>query len=114
MEIVNLKRGKGKTTYLVYRSAITGYPIICYTQRHKEEVLRLAKTHSLDIPEPIVYSSDAFRSKTKTKYLVDEAPVLLQLVLGVDIDTMTLTDTNTLNEQIRSFNYQNEALSYTE
>lgn len=29
MEICNLERGKGKTTYLVYRSHITQYPVIC-------------------------------------------------------------------------------------
>ena len=29
MEICNLERGKGKTTYLVHRSHVTQYPIVC-------------------------------------------------------------------------------------
>lgn len=29
MEICNLERGKGKTTYLTYRSHITQYPVVC-------------------------------------------------------------------------------------
>ena len=32
MEICNLERGKGKTTYLTYRSHITQYPVcLLYT-----------------------------------------------------------------------------------
>ena len=29
MEICNLERGKGKTTYLVHRSHVTQYPVVC-------------------------------------------------------------------------------------
>mgnify|MGYP001461068965 CR=1 FL=1 len=53
------KRGGGKTTALVYTSAITGYPIVVPTTISKRYVKDVARRVGVSIPEPIVMSEDA-------------------------------------------------------
>lgn len=48
------KRGGGKTTALVYTSAITGYPIVVPTTISKRYVKDVARRVGVSIPEPIV------------------------------------------------------------
>lgn len=50
------KRGGGKTTALVYTSAITGYPIVVPTTINKRYVKDVARRAGVSIPEPIVMS----------------------------------------------------------
>ena len=46
------KRGGGKTTALVYASAITGYPIVVPTTINKRYVKDVARRAGVSIPEP--------------------------------------------------------------
>lgn len=99
MEICNLPRGKGKTTYLVHRSHVTQFPILCATHTNAQYIKDVANKLSLYIPEPITvseYMKEHVRpvaEKTKPeKILVDEALLILETILGTCIDTVTLTE----------------------
>lgn len=53
MEICNLERGKGKTTYLVHRSHVTQYPVVCADYTGVGVVKDIAKRIGVSIPEPM-------------------------------------------------------------
>lgn len=54
MEIVNLDRGRGKTYFLVKRSAKMGYTILCHTESEAKRIKDIARELKLKIPEPIL------------------------------------------------------------
>lgn len=94
MEICNLERGKGKTTYLVHRSHITQYPVVCADYTGVGVVKDIAKRIGVFIPEPMTVQ-ELFQNGsllTSKKVLIDEAPMVLQRLLGVNIDTITLSE----------------------
>lgn len=87
MKIINLGRGQGKTTRLLYASEFNDMPIICSTLTEKRFLEGQAKRYGLKIPEPITVNeitcgylngSDA----TYKEVLVDEAPLVLQNILA--------------------------------
>lgn len=98
MDVCNLPRGGGKTTYLVYRSHVTRIPILCMNKNHVQVVQDMAKRLNLTIPEPISvseYMGDYVSTKAKTKpnrLLVDEALYILAQILGTEVDTVSLTE----------------------
>ena len=67
------KRG-GKTTALVYTSAITGYPIVTINKRYVKDVARRA---GVSIPEPIVMSEDT-RGRRIGGVLIDNAEEIIR------------------------------------
>lgn len=94
MEICNLERGKGKTTYLVHRSHVTQYPVVCADYTGVGVVKDIAKKIGVSIPEPMTVQ-ELFQNGsllTSKKVLIDEAPMVLQRLLGVNIDTITLSE----------------------
>lgn len=94
MEICNLERGKGKTTYLVHRSHVTQYPIVCADYTGVGVVKDIAKRIGVSIPEPMTVQ-ELFQNGsllTSKKVLIDETPMVLQRLLGVNIDTITLSE----------------------
>ena len=102
MKIINLPRGQGKTTRLLYASEFNNIPIVCGTKVHKEYLLYKAKEFGLNIPEPIVISEHPSPSmfdgnhRTDNGVLVDDAEWLLQQLLqrcGIrgEIKAMTLS-----------------------
>ena len=68
------KRGGGKTTALVYTSAITGYPIVVPTTISKRYVKDVA---GVSIPEPIVMSEDA-KGRRIGGVLIDNAEEIIR------------------------------------
>lgn len=103
MEVCNLPRGRGKTTYLVYRSHITHTPILCMNQTHVKTIKDMATRLELTIPEPIAVS-DYMRNYINTKekpsrVLVDEALFVLGQVLETNVDTVTFTEYDDYNER---------------
>ena len=94
MEVCNLPRGYGKTTYLVYRSHVTQYPILCPNRYSVEEVKHTAKKIKISIPEPITAEDLINKKATPEVVLVDEALLVLSNLLGVGIDTVTLSERN--------------------
>lgn len=94
MEVCNLPRGYGKTTYLIYRSHVTQYPILCPSKHYVEFVKDSARRMKIGIPEPIV-AEDLINKKAEfNRVLVDEALIVLSNLLGVEIDTVTLSERN--------------------
>lgn len=102
MKIINLPRGYGKTTRLLYASEFNNIPILCATQASKQHLLDSAKKLNLKIPEPITPSDATMGGIFKTSLkdqdiLVDEAPMVLQSLLSClgmngGIKAITLTD----------------------
>ena len=102
MKIINLPRGNGKTTRLLYASEFNNIPILCASQTSKQHLLDTAKRLKLNIPEPIAPSDVTMGGVFKTSMkdqdiLVDEAPMVLQSLLSNlgmsgSIKAITLTD----------------------
>ena len=105
MEVCNLPRGRGKTTYLVYRSYVTHTPILCMNQTHVKTIKDMASRLELSIPEPIAVS-DYMRNYVNTnkkpnRVLFDEALFVLGQVLETNVDTVTFTEYDDYNERCR-------------
>lgn len=103
MEIVNLDRRRGKTYFLVKRSAIMEYPILCYNKHQVKHIKDVAKDLKLKIPEPIVVRKSNLNSvfrgrKFKQKYLIDDVDVFLSSLLGESIECVT-TSCEVLNRK---------------
>lgn len=103
MKIINLPRGYGKTTRLLYASEFNNTPILCASQTHKQHLLDRARELNLSIPEPIKPSdvtmgSGIFKTSLRDQdILVDEAPMVLQSLLSClgmngSIKAITLTE----------------------
>lgn len=102
MKIINLGRGQGKTTRLLYASEFNDVPILCSTLREKRYLQEQAKRYGLKIPEPITVSdvtSNTLRGGEEIlkDILVDEAPMVLQNLLNQlgmhgGIKAITLTE----------------------
>lgn len=102
MKIINLGRGQGKTTRLLYASEWQHIPILCANDTHKHHLINMAKELRLFIPEPItvseLFATNRLKERRKIEdALVDEAPMVLQTFwtsLGMygEIKAMTLTE----------------------
>lgn len=102
MKIINLGRGQGKTTRLLYASEFNGTPILCSSLKQKDYLLNSAKKLRLNIPEPLCVC-DVFSDKIRSNrdfdngILVDDAESVLQQMLyniGLhsEIKAMSVTD----------------------
>ena len=87
MKIINLGRGQGKTTRLLYASEFQGIPILCKDLNAKANLMKRAQELGLDIPEPIAaheLTSEVIRSSdiAQKDMFVDEAHWVLQRLLN--------------------------------
>lgn len=98
MKIINLPRGYGKTTRLLYASEFNNIPILCADKNYKQHLLDSAKKFNLHIPEPITISDViSGRAIGDKNILIDEVPIVLQSLLSYlgmtgEIKAITLTD----------------------
>lgn len=93
MDILNVDRGTGKSTYLIMRSHISGHPIITVNQNSADYLKHQAKSMNVSIPEPIACTKIfGLRGFNAEEVLVDEAPYVLQALIGKHIDTMTMSE----------------------
>ena len=102
MKIINLGRGQGKTTRLLYASEFNDIPILCSTETEKDYLWKRAYSYGLKIPEPIsvndIIANKHRGSEIANKpVLVDESPMVLQNLLsslGMNggIKAITLTE----------------------
>lgn len=82
MKIINLGRGQGKTTRLLYASEFNDIPILCATYQQKHYLMDMAKELRLNIPEPIYVGEISKGSNVMDNdILIDEAPWVLQMLL---------------------------------
>ena len=90
--VINLPRGAGKTTRLLYASEFNNVPILCRLKATKEYLIDRAKRANIQIPNPITV--DEFRSGNRPRnVLVDDALCVLQEFVGrTTIVGLTLSD----------------------
>lgn len=85
MNFVTGGRGSGKTTALIYTSAVTGYPIVTDSYHKAEYIKRQAEKLNVKIPQPTClvdckkYSNGY--NKVTTPVLVDDADVIIERAL---------------------------------
>lgn len=82
MKLINKSRGTGKTTQLIYASAITGFRIITSTRNSAKYIEGMAKTMGLKIPEPM--SDVEYRNRRLDG---DHTPILID-----DVDNKILNE----------------------
>ena len=90
-------RGTGKSTQLLYISAITQYPILTKTKNMADNLLKMADDLELNIPVPLTENDIESRGiKLSENVLVDEGYDLigtaLNYYLGTHVVAVTLTD----------------------
>lgn len=89
MKVINLDRGKGKTTRLLYASEFNDIPILCSTAKQRDYLLDMAKRWELKIPKPIIVS-DIVENTGKLRgshitdkgILIDDVDLVLQCLLS--------------------------------
>lgn len=105
MPIYNQPRCSGKTTRLIYESAIKHIPILCCSNATCNGIRGFALNNNLDIPNPIciydvLYANPEYRRRiseaTKDGYLIDEGIDMFRIMLmhhGVSqkIEAITLS-----------------------
>ena len=96
------RRATGETYNLVRASACSGLPIVVRDEQQVDFIKWTAQEHSFDIPEPIIAKEGACDN---IQYLVDEAVLTLQKVLGGEIVAASVTDQGD-TEDIEWFNAQ--------
>ena len=106
MKILNLGRGQGKTTRLLYASEWQGVPILCKDNTSKQHLLDMAQELGLQIPEPISASEltcETFQLKdiNDSNIFVDEAHLVLQRILKSigfkgNVKAITLSECETI------------------
>ena len=85
------RRATGKSTNLVSWSHSTGIPIATRTKAQADHLQWIAdNVLKVTIPKPFVASKEA--CKEAGKYMVDEAGLVLQKILGGEVVAMTVTD----------------------
>lgn len=104
MKVINLERGKGKTTRLLYASEFNNMPILCSTVIEQKDLIMKANEYGLKIPNPVtvhdVITNKLRGDKSIDKgVLIDEAQYVLNSLLtslgvrgGVHAITLTSDD----------------------
>ena len=107
MKVYDMKRGSGKTTYLMYLSNLLNIPILCHSKMHAENIADTAKRCGIDIPKPIYVGKS--RGYKPDAILVDELEFVLQSLLNKEgLNTNVVAATYTSNP--RDFSHVNEEI----
>lgn len=61
MKILHGGRASGKTAYAILESARTGYPILAWSAKRADELVRRAKQMGVKIPYPVFYTGESQR-----------------------------------------------------
>lgn len=98
-----MKRGKGKSTALIYTSATTGIPIVTYTKKHCGYITEKAREYGVKIPTPVTVEevrNGNLSGTGVTELLIDDAEEIiadaLRKYLGRNVVAATLTDKNSV------------------
>lgn len=93
MKIISGERKSGKTIRLVVESSKSNIPIVVLNEPWKRMVLDTAKWLGVEIPDPItIYEIPKHPDRIRNGVLVDEGQIILQKLLGVPVQTMTVTE----------------------
>ncbi len=99
MKLINKSRQTGKTTQLIYASAITGFRIIAPDYAMASRIEKMAKDMGLKIPQPmsdIEYRNRRELKKDRTPILIDELQnqildEVLELYFNAPVVAATMT-----------------------
>lgn len=96
MKIIARQRGKGKTTMLILKSAITGKRILVHNSTVANNLFYRAKELGVKIPNPIsVYDLEKERIKgtsiSRDGVLVDNIELVLQELLKIKIHMASIS-----------------------
>lgn len=92
IKVIALKRGIGKTSTLIKYAHIGKGTIICHSEKTAHDVAKLAEKMKLKIPKPIsIQEAIKNRAGHENKYLIDNADLVLQELLGSNIEAITIT-----------------------
>lgn len=106
MKIINLPRAAGKTIRCLYYSELNNIPILCFNNKHKENIKMMAKRFGIKIPEPISITScnnKDFLEYRDKDLIADEALYILQELVNqkfkkpMNIQVLTLSDEENSN-----------------
>lgn len=87
-------RGSGKTTSLIYESARTGAPIICFSEKSACYIEQLALRNKLIIPKPISikeFAINGYVCDGKNKFLIDELDACINQLFKGNLIGYSLT-----------------------
>lgn len=105
MKVYDMKRGSGKTTYLIYLSNLLNIPILCHSSMHAEAIIGLAERIGIDIPKPIYVGKS--RGIKPDAILIDELELVLKSLLNKEgLDSRVVAATYTSNP--RDISHLNE------
>jgi hypothetical protein len=93
MEKIIMKRGCGKTTQLIKKSAKSGNYIVCHAFDEANRIQYEAKQMGLDIPLPITYAEfieKRYSSRNISGFLIDNLEMFLQYLSKVPINAVTM------------------------
>ena len=86
MNFITGERQSGKTTALIYTSAVTRYPIVAGSHHEIVFIKRQAEKLNVKIPEPICLADCKMRSngynKVTTQILLDNADTMIERALS--------------------------------
>lgn len=94
MEILQLPRRGGKTTYMIERSARTGEVIVCFDSNEAERVLDYAKHMKLVIPKPVTFANMMSFIKlgmNPAGYIIDNLDIIITRLTGVKFNLATIS-----------------------
>jgi len=98
MDIIQLPRRGGKTTYMIERSARTGEVIVCFDSNEADQVLNFAKYMNLVIPKPTTFAvlmGVSQRGRDTPGYIIDNLDIMITRLTGEKINLATVsTDLN--------------------
>lgn len=81
-----LRHGRGKTTRLLAISEFRNAPIICVNERHKRQILDMARRHGYCIPTPVnageLLNGKLYGNSTYREYLVDESQDVMDVLVS--------------------------------
>lgn len=79
---INLPRGAGKTTRMLYASEFNNVPILCGSVSAKQYLVDTARRAKIQIPTPITVNDFIKSGNRPQEVLVDEALYVLQRFMG--------------------------------
>lgn len=108
MDIIIGKRGYGKTTKLIRRSAEENIYILTTDGLRAKRIAKMAKEMGLDIPYPVTvneyFLDDRFKGSSirRDGLLIDDADDVFKTIFaGIPIKEITITDNNDVGNCIR-------------
>lgn len=98
MKIIARGRSTGKTMEIIKESALSGNYILVRNHHEAQRLFKLAQEMKLSIPLPVTVSEISLgriqgTSIKRDGILVDNAELVLQQLIGAEINTLTISTT---------------------